>query len=497
MKYVLYCIALVATFICMQANGDVLVSNFFDNNSADRGNLYYDARFYEVTCINGHDGDGNPCDSENNMLAMSFTVGGEVDYVFEGAQIELKYTSDFDSVNVYLDKGSSPASEVVGLLTYAGDVTTKAASRRRGTFTADGLLLDRGEQYWIRVERKTTVNGRSRLWFTNSKKQESTDSGWGIASQAQWSNHGDSWDPLGVSNRVMRLSILGARALTADRLTLWYYECPMGPTKYWHWIRFRTSYPIYISNSELKKAFTDVAGGSVDKVKRIRWTHEYINGVKRKVTQEYRLRIIPDATAQEVTIALKESEGCGGSALCAELGLIGDYDLVIPNPNQPPKLSISVNTEHPNYDDLNEGFLEAGDMSFSTLLSGPPISHYRFGVKTVEGKNRGTATACIGSTKACKNKVITVNNEDRPDPDDYYPGSHGQFIIAVKNDDNELVFENPAPTTIYLVSDDVAEDDESVVVKIHNAYTVGDRSKQYCKIDITTSHATGMILDDD
>ena len=268
---------------------------------------------------------------------MSFTVGGEVDYVFEGAQIEFQDTSDFERVNVYLDKGSSPASEVVGLLSYAGDATTKASSRRRGTFTAnDDLLLNRGEQYWIRVERKTTINGRSRFWFTNSTKQESTDSGWGIASKAKWSNGGDSWANFGASKKIMRLAVLGARALTADRLTLWYYECPMGRTM--HWIRLRTSYPIYISNSELIKAFADIDGGSIDRIKRIRWTHEYIDGIKRKVTSEYRLRVIPDMPwPQDVTDqTVKESEGCGGSSLCAaaELGLVGDYEIVIPGANQ-------------------------------------------------------------------------------------------------------------------------------------------------------------------
>ncbi len=488
-KYIPQWIAIAATLMCLSAGGDVLVSNFFDDNSADQGDITSSGHFYEVNCINGVAGDNNPCDSENDRLAISFIVGGEFDYAFEGVQLELRQIAAFNKVNVYLDEGDDPESEEVSALAYTGDAASKATNRFRGTFTADNLVLERGGKYWIRIERKSTESGRnSSVWFTNSKKQESIDSGWDIGNTAKFRNTGDSWVNFGPSKNVMRLTVLGARALTADRLTLWYYECPMGRTM--HWIRLRTSYPIYISNSELIKAFADIDGGSVDRIKRIRWTHEYIDGIKRKVTREYRLRVIPDMKAGDVMIKLNASEGCGGSSLCAdaELGLIGDHKLVIPSANQPPTLSISENTEHPNYDSMDEGFFEIGDMSFSTTLSGPPISHYRFEVKTVEGKNKGTATPCTGSTKVCK---------DKEDPDDYYPGEHGQFIIAVLNDENELVFEDPAPTLVYLVNDAVEEDDESVVVKLHEAYTVGDRSKRYCPISITTSHATGMIVDDD
>ncbi len=99
----------------------------------------------------------------------------------------------------------------------------------------------------------------------------------------------------------------------------------------------------------------------------------------------------------------------------------------------------------------------------------------------------GTATPCRGSTKACK-----------ANGDDYYPGSWVQFLIMVKDSSDALVFENPAPTIVYLVDDDVSDEaDESVVVKLHEAYTVGDKSKRYCPISITVSHADGMILDND
>ncbi len=100
-KYIQQSIAIAATFMCMSAAGDVLVSNFFDNNSADRGSI--DDSTYKVSCKNGLV-DDDPCDLENHKVAMSFTVGGELDYAFEGVQIELKTTGTFGRVNVYLDR---------------------------------------------------------------------------------------------------------------------------------------------------------------------------------------------------------------------------------------------------------------------------------------------------------------------------------------------------------------------------------------------------------
>ena len=500
-KYIPQWIAIAATLMClsMTASGEVLVSNFFDDDSNKRGNL-------STTNV---ERDDSCCGGKRSSLAIKFTVGGDPDevqvndHIFEGVQLELRALDDFQYTRVRLHSVTSscpgsedypsasdcPSDKIGEDLKYVEGSAYEVASRRyRGRWTnTSSTVLEVGSSYFIGIDRPWRVDGdgRSQVYQTDSNDEDSANSLWAIGDSSRAKALGNAiWQSKSGSVRLAVIS-----RLRAERLSMWYYECPMGPTKYWHWIRFRTDRPIYISSSELRKAFT-VDGGSVDKIKRIRWTHEYIDGIKRKVTSEYRLRIIPGALAQDVTVSVKESEGCGGSSLCAaaELGLVGDYEIVIPGANRPPTLSISENTEHPNYDSMDEGFLELGDMSFSTTLSGPPISHYRFEVKTVEGKNKGTATPCTGSTKVCK---------DKEDPDDYYPGEHVQFIIAVLNDENELVFEDPATTLVYLVDDAIDEDDESVVVKIHEAWTVGDRSKRYCPISITTSHATGMILDDD
>ena len=114
-------------------------------------------------------------------------------------------------------------------------------------------------------------------------------------------------------------------------------------------------------------------------------------------------------------------------------------------------------------------------MSFSTTLSGTSLSHYRFEVATIdEGENKGTATL-----------------------DDYISAEHRQYIRMIYDADDGLVFEDPSPTTIYLVDDAVEEDDETVVVELSNAYTVDDQYDRKCPISVTTNRATATILDDD
>ena len=109
--------------------GDVLVSNFFDDNSSDRGSIDTGLTQYEINCIDGHrqmevvSGGNQPCDLDEDLCrgcyqsvakvrsrtatAMRFTVGGEYASAFSGVQIELDSEDSFSKVKVRLDKGET------------------------------------------------------------------------------------------------------------------------------------------------------------------------------------------------------------------------------------------------------------------------------------------------------------------------------------------------------------------------------------------------------
>ena len=110
--------------------GDVLVSNFFDDNSSDRGSIDTGLTQFEINCVDFLNNDGNPCDSDEDKKAMKFTVGGEYASAFSGVQIELDSESSFSKVKVRLDKGELEGR--IATLSYAGGGgTVRAVLRRR------------------------------------------------------------------------------------------------------------------------------------------------------------------------------------------------------------------------------------------------------------------------------------------------------------------------------------------------------------------------------
>ena len=442
--------------------GDVLVSNFFDDNASDRGSITSSGHFYEVNCVNFQLNDNDPCDNENDKLAMSFTVGGEFDYAFEGVQIEMRGTGVFEKVNVYLDKGDDPGTEVE-LLSYAGDAGRKASDRYRGTFRADDLVLETGEKYWVRIERKRTEEGKNTLWVTDSSKQEAIDSGWDIGNKFKFAGNPNVWHTTQTPRKVIRLAVLGREPIRA-KLAFHHYDDWDG--KWVYFFDLRLSEALYIPNSVMRENVFSMTNGRIVKVERIHKSRRSYKGRKRSFSKHWRLGAIPIEDGDiSVTLAPK---ACGqAGAICNDGGpFLGTHILTYTDAHEPLTLTLSANdptgtAEGNSWDDDN--------MLFTVELSRESVSHIRFMWEVVAG------TATPG--------------------EDYRPANWPVFLLP-RTESQEL--------GVYLVKDDVDEEDETVFVRVYDAHVVTDggdeRGPDITVITVPQSEdgkVVGTILNDD
>ena len=93
-RHALFLTIATASLASMNANGEVLVSNFFDDDATSRGNLL------------AGDDQKLDCDTTDwgyqRRMAIQFTVSDRYDYTFERVELEFKLSASFDDVSVTL-----------------------------------------------------------------------------------------------------------------------------------------------------------------------------------------------------------------------------------------------------------------------------------------------------------------------------------------------------------------------------------------------------------